>query len=460
MIEKIMENIKYSQSEKILTINEFSSIVSKKWEKVQIEAKNIKRLTEDKSAKLMEIFEEDLFVSFAPVSGGHQPMYLSNYIHATDLVSSIVHRYGMWHCNELQRWHNDLKNTDLYKIIDKQWSDDDLKYLQYICFNYSDYINAASYLFLIIFKQDGRYNILYEHFRKISEKRNEQLKTNEIIKNIIIDNQTDSDIQLKFIHHYLEIKIFSNNIPFGLALKTCKYSGIKYIEHFHISKYQYNHLYLPYCETISGWTTNYSNNKADIINTINENESLELLIKFCDKIEGTPSVDDWNFPIYTPDNVKELHDIWIRAPNSEYYKNVFGDFRAALVKANLIPKAALNSKFGTMCIAKDGHLCRSMAEQQIDNWLHKNNITHEIEPVYPKHDEYNKSGRMRADWKIGNNYVEYFGLPDDKKYAEKMQKKRNLANQFNINLIELYYYDLIYLDKSMKEKIINKIIKK
>lgn len=453
MIQRIMENINLSQADKILSVNEFSSIVSEKWEKVQREAKNIKRLTEDKIAKLIEIFEEDLFVSFAPVSGGHQPMYLSNYIHANDLVSSIVHRHIMWHCSELQRWHNDLKNTDLYKIIDKQWSNDDLKYLEYICHNYTDYINTASYMFLNIFKYDGRYNILYEHFRKESEKRNEQLQTNEIVKQIIIDNQTESDIKLKFIHHYLEIKIFSHNILFGLALKICKYSGISYIEHFHISKYQYNHLYLPYCETISGWTTNYSNNKAIVANTINENEALELLIEFCNIIEGTPSVDDWNFPTYTPDNVKKLHDIWVKAPNSDYYKDIFGDFRAALIKTNLIPKAALNSKFGIMCIAKDGHFCRSMAEQQIDNWLFENNILHEIEPFYPKHEEFNKSGRMRADWKIGDKFVEYFGLPDDKKYAEKMQKKRNLAKSLNIDLVELYYEDLNYLDKSMKEKI-------
>ena len=453
MVEKIIENISFSQAEEILSVSEFSSIVSRKWEKVQSEATNIKRLTEDKVEKLIEIFEEDLFVSFAPVSGGHQPIYLPNYIHADDLVSSIVHRHSMWHCSELQRWHNDLKNTDLYTIIDKQWSNDDLKYLEYICRNYTDYINAASYMFLNIFKHDGRYNILYEYFRKESEKRNERLQTNEIVKNIIIDGQTESDIELKFIHHYLEIKIFSHNIPCGLALKKCKYSGMRYIEHFHISKYQYNHLYLPYCETISGWTTNYSKNKATLVYTINENEALELLIKFCNKIEGIPSVDDWNFPTYTPDNVKELHDIWIKAPNSDYYKDIFGDFRAALIKANLIPKAALNSKFGIMCIAKDGHFCRSLAEQQIDNWLFENNIVHEIEPNYPKHDEFNKSGRMRADWKIGDKFVEYFGLPNDKKYAEKMQKKRNLANQLNIDLIELYYNDLIYLDKSMKEKI-------
>jgi len=458
LINKIIENINFSQADEIISVNEFSSIVSDKWEKVKNEIKNIKRLTEDKKSKLIEIFEEDLFVSFAPVSGGHQPMYLTNFIKSNNLVSSIVDRHTGWHCKELQRWHNDLKDSNLYEIIDKQWSNEDMKYLEYICRNYTDYINAASYFFLNVFKTDGRYNILYNHFKEKSVKRNEFLQTNEIIKNAIIESQIQSDIQLKFIHHYLEIKKYINKIPYGLAIKKCKFSGIRYIEHFHISKYQFNHLYLPYCETISGWTRDFSTNKISVANNINEKKALELLVNFCKIIDGTPSVDDWNYPTYTPDNVKELHDIWVNSPNSDYYKSIFGDFRGALIKAKLIPENTINSKFGIMCIAKDGHFCRSMAEQKIDNWLFNNNINHEIEPFYPKHEEFNKNGRMRADWKIGDKYIEYFGLPEDKKYAEKMQKKRNLAKILNLELVELFYEDLFDINKSLKLKIDKSLI--
>ena len=455
MIENILENIHYSQAEGKISVNEFRNIVSNKWIKVQNEAKNIKRFTENTTLKLIEIFEEDLFVSFSPVWGGHQPVYLSTYIKSNqnNLISSIVENHTKWQCNQLQRWHNDLKLTDIYNTIDKLWSKKDTEYLQYICQNYSDYINAAAYLFMHIFKNDERYYILYNHFRKDSEIRNENLKTNEIVKERIIEAQTNSDIKLKFIHHYLEIKIFLNNIERGLAIKICKYSGLRYIEYFHISKYSFNHLYLPYCETISGWTTITSNNKNVITYSINEDESLSYLKYFCNIIEGIPSVDDWNNPIYTVDNVKKLHDIWIKSPYTEYYKNIYGDFRCALIKANLIPESAIKSKYGIMCVSKDGHFCRSLAEQKIDNWFYKNNIDHEVEPVYPKHEEFNKSGRLRADWKIKNRFVEYFGLPEDKKYSEKMEKKRNLAKALNLNIIELFYEDLFDLDKSLNIKI-------
>jgi hypothetical protein len=460
MIQKIIENINFSQANKILDKYEFFSIVSKKWTNVLNETKNIKRLTEKANAKLIEIFEDDLFVSFAPEWGGHQPAYLSNYIHSekyrpNGLADSIVHRHTMGICNELQRWHKELKNTDLFKTIDKQWSKMDSKYLELICGNYSDYIHAAAYLFYNIFKYDGRYDILYNYYHTENCKRRSDLKLNENVINYIIEGNTESDINIKFLDNYLEIKRFELNIPFGLALKTCKYSGNNYIEHFHISKYAYNHLYLPYYEIISGWTTNNSENKIIMANNLKENKALELLINFCTKIEGIPSVNDWNTPTYTPGNVKELHDIWVESPNSDYYKNKYGDFRAALIKANLVPESTINSKYGIMCISKDGHFCRSMAEQRIDNWLFKNNIIHEMEPYYPKHEEFNKSGRMRADWKIGNMFVEYFGLPDDKKYAERMQKKRSLANVLNINLIELFYTDLFDLDKSMRLKLKN-----
>lgn len=55
-----------------------------------------------------------------------------------------------------------------------------------------------------------------------------------------------------------------------------------------------------------------------------------------------------------------------------------------------------------ICIARDGHICNSVSELIIDNWLHKHNITHQKEAPYPK-------GKFVADWAIATNtLVEYF----------------------------------------------------
>ena len=42
---------------------------------------------------------------------------------------------------------------------------------------------------------------------------------------------------------------------------------------------------------------------------------------------------------------------------------------------------------GVMTIASDGHLCRSLGELAIENYLIANDIAHEVEPKYPTHPE-------------------------------------------------------------------------
>jgi hypothetical protein len=407
----------------------------------------INRITNKIIKKLAEIFEEQLFVSIAPEWGGHQEYQLKAIKNdPMSFVNAVVHRHTMEFFKELAYWHIELKKSCIFKTIDKIWSKHDLECLKLIYDNYSDANSASVYLFELIFQNDDRFNILYKYYYDKLEDKTEHFEGQ-------IERTIKSDIAHKFLTNYLEIKSKENDLSHILAIKKCKKLGIYYVEHFHRSKYSFNHLYLPYCELVSGWTVGSSYVKSIITNNITEEKALLILKKFCNVLEGIPSVNDWDNPIYLPDNVAKLHDIWIDTPYANYFKDKYGDFRAALLKANIISETSFNSKYGVMCIALDGHFCRSMAEQKIDNWLYKNKIMHEVEPIYPKHEEFNKSGRMKADWKIGNNYVEYFGLPDDEKYFEKMVKKRNLAKSLNINLIEIFYTDLIEIDKSLSKKI-------
>jgi hypothetical protein len=120
-----------------------------------------------------------------------------------------------------------------------------------------------------------------------------------------------------------------------------------------------------------------------------------------------------------------------------------------LLNYNLLKDNVWRLSRGTKCLAEDGHECLSIAEKNIDDWLFKNNIKHEKEPYYPKDDELNKSGRMRADWKAGTFYLEYFGLAGNEKYDLKTLKKQKLCEQNGLNLISLYDFDLFDLNEKL-----------
>jgi predicted nuclease of restriction endonuclease-like RecB superfamily len=90
---------------------------------------------------------------------------------------------------------------------------------------------------------------------------------------------------------------------------------------------------------------------------------------------------------------------------------------------------------GTMSEAIDGHLCFSIIEKDIDDFLYKNNIPHDKEVRYP-------NSLMRADWEllVGKEkvFVEYFGLMNNPDYAAKTRRKIEIAKQNNILLIQLF----------------------
>lgn len=117
----------------------------------------------------------------------------------------------------------------------------------------------------------------------------------------------------------------------------------------------------------------------------------------------------------------------------------FGSWNNALIAAGLEPNRSLNQKMykRRKCFAKDGHICNSVSELIIDNWLFKNQISHKKEIKYPV-------GKFKADWLIENNVlVEYFGLAhDSKRYDEDISKKRLISKEAGIKLVEIYSKDI------------------
>ena len=137
---------------------------------------------------------------------------------------------------------------------------------------------------------------------------------------------------------------------------------------------------------------------------------------------------------------------------------LFGSWNKAVSVAGLIPNRSHDNRMYKRIIskAKDGHLCDSVSEVLIDNWLYKNKIIHEKDIQYP-------STHHKADWKLFSKdkqiFVEYFGLANDSpRYDRSIKEKKMLCKRQNISLIPVYPKDLypkIYLENNLKNKFKN-----
>lgn len=150
------------------------------------------------------------------------------------------------------------------------------------------------------------------------------------------------------------------------------------------------------------------------------------------------------------DEAKRIMKILVRIAPPEMYEEEFGSWLEALTEAGILETPARRTVFGVECLAKDGHLCASLAEKTIDDWLFDHAIPHEREPKYPYDVELNPSGLLRADWKIQDIYVEYYGL-DSPDYLLKAQEKAKLAERHNLRLIEIHPEDLEALEEQFDD---------
>lgn len=151
-----------------------------------------------------------------------------------------------------------------------------------------------------------------------------------------------------------------------------------------------------------------------------------------------------------------------RAPAKRELKEVadmcaktFGSWNNAVIAAGFQPNRSHNQRMYKCVNAKalDGHICDSVSELIIDNWLTKNKIAHERNISYPKTNH-------KADWAIfigGEKiFIEYFGLAGDSpRYDRAIEKKKGLCQKYNIRLIAVYpkdIYPLKDLNDNLKEK--------
>ncbi len=121
----------------------------------------------------------------------------------------------------------------------------------------------------------------------------------------------------------------------------------------------------------------------------------------------------------------------------------FGTWNQAIQAAGFIPNEVIFSKKFT---ANDGHICDSLSEKIIDDWLFARKITHEIHVKYPW------DNGMSADFKVGEYWVEFFGLAGQLKRYDSLKKdKIALIKKYKLKKVHLYLSDIFPINKLDKK---------
>ena len=132
---------------------------------------------------------------------------------------------------------------------------------------------------------------------------------------------------------------------------------------------------------------------------------------------------------------REIIQLAVQLPPPAWFTASFGSWTHALVSAGVLTDDTWRMSLGVRTIASDGHLCHSIGERTIDDWLHDRSVTHTREPGYP-------GSSLRADFKVGDVLVEHFGLAGRPAYDAKTAMKRRLAIAAGIKLVEVYPEDI------------------
>ncbi len=131
---------------------------------------------------------------------------------------------------------------------------------------------------------------------------------------------------------------------------------------------------------------------------------------------------------------REFYNHW------QPFRRVFGSWNKAILASGFKPNPVL---FAKRWLAKDGHICNSLSEKIIDDFLTRNNIQHLKDVYYPN------QRKFSADFVVkGKYWVEFVGLKGVlKRYDRLFKRKTLLAKKNGIKIIELYPSDLFPKEK-------------
>jgi hypothetical protein len=181
---------------------------------------------------------------------------------------------------------------------------------------------------------------------------------------------------------------------------------------------------------------------------------LDNLNKLYKSLERIPTLEFMkNVPLRLPSRPTQkqisIGITLLEMPSPELYVERFGSWLRSLELAGVLEGGYRKTSRGIQVIAKDGHICLSLGEKVVDDWLSARGVLHEKEPKYPFHPEFNPRKFLRADWKVKDTLVEYAGMMKDYEYSLKMKKKKSLADEANIDVIILTEEDLDDLENKL-----------
>nr|WP_236692755.1 phage antirepressor KilAC domain-containing protein [Aneurinibacillus tyrosinisolvens] len=133
----------------------------------------------------------------------------------------------------------------------------------------------------------------------------------------------------------------------------------------------------------------------------------------------------------------------------ETFKEVQGENQEEKIEET-VGEVGFREKFEAKLRTADGHYVRSKAEMLIDNWLYMSEIVHAYERKLPVEED------VYCDFylPVGKVYIEYWGLENDEKYANRKDKKIQIYNKYGFNLIELNDTDIQNLDDVLPRKLL------
>jgi hypothetical protein len=137
-------------------------------------------------------------------------------------------------------------------------------------------------------------------------------------------------------------------------------------------------------------------------------------------------------------------------PWTETVKEIFGSWAHLLEEAGLLSQRQ-RGRGGHQSIATDGHLCLSMGERAVCEFLTKNNIAHEREPMYPFDEKLNPNSLLRGDFLIGGLIIEFAGMMSNPDYAARMKIKEKLAESKKIPWLKIETSTLDDLNELLAE---------
>jgi hypothetical protein len=79
---------------------------------------------------------------------------------------------------------------------------------------------------------------------------------------------------------------------------------------------------------------------------------------------------------------------------------------------------------------KDGRFVKSRIEKEVDDFLFSNGIPHELYPTVPH-------SRYKADFKVGDVFIEVWGLKGMKDYDEEIERKKEHYRKYSIKVISI-----------------------